>query len=353
MHPSDDSSAAVGPAFNQSAAARQWLRPSDSFLRQLLALPQLALVAESCPAEIELQQALLASPGAPVSAAQLAAITDDDARSNYAMWLEFRDGLLQAGSLEAYYLALMRSQRITVPPLFIDHLVQAIGQHLQQGQQGQPDAFQARAAELLFRQQRLTLTEGRLLCADRAYVDALPGRAGSLDVLTPENAFDYWQGSERQSFALDLTHQVSNDLGHGFSFKLTRSHSGLTALARVLEQWLQHFLGRPCTITPLQKVDDPAWRWHIGLDVESMQLLNDLYQDRPVNAERMAGLISLFRLDFPTSAPGASAIYLGLAMTAERTLKLKPQNLLLNLPPDLLATLLAPVPVPALPPQVD
>lgn len=341
MHPSDDSSATAGPAFNERAAARQWLRPSDSFLRQLLALPQLALVAESCPAENALHRALLASPSAPVSDAQLAAIADDDARSNYVMWLEFRHGLLQAGSLEAYYLALMRSQRITVPPLFIDHLVQAIGQHLQQGNQ---DAFQARAAELLFRQQRLTLTEGRLLCADRAYVDALPGRAGSLAVLTPENAFDYWQGNERQSFALDLTHQVSNDLGHGFSFKLTRSHSGLTALARVLEQWLQHFLGRPCTITPLQKVDDPAWRWHIGLDVESMQLLNDLYQDRPVNAERMAGLISLFRLDFPTAAPGASAIYLGLAMTAERTLKLKPQNLLLNLPPDLLAAVMNPVP---------
>ncbi|MGS0756051.1 DUF6352 family protein [Roseateles sp. GG27B] len=91
-------------------------------------------------------------------------------------------------------------------------------------------------------------------------------------------------------------------------------------------------------------MDDPAWRWHIGLDVESMQLLNDLYQDRPVNAERMAGLISLFRLDFPTAAPGASAIYLGLAMTAERTLKLKPQNLLLNLPPDLLAAVMNPVP---------
>jgi hypothetical protein len=348
LHSSDDSSAAAGPAFNALAEARQWQRPSDSFLRQLLALPQLALVAESCPAEIALHQALLTSPTEPVSAAQLASIADADARANYAMWLEFRGGLLQAGSLEAYYLALMRSQRISVPPLFIDHLVQAIVQHLQQGQQ---DAFQARAAELLFRQQRLTLTEGRLLCADRAYVDALPGRTGALDVLTPENAFDYWQGSERQSFALDLTHQISNDLGHGFSFKLTRSHSGLSALARVLEQWLQHFLGSPCTITPLQKVDDPAWRWHIGLDVEAMQLLNDLYQDRPVNAERMAGLISLFRLDFPTAAPGASAIYLGLAMTAERTLKLKPQNLLLNLPPDLLAVVMNPVQ--AMLPRVD
>ena len=78
-----------------------------------------------------------------------------------------------------------------------------------------------------------------------------------------------------------------------------------------------------------------------SLDVEAMRLLNDLYEDRPVDAERMQRLISLFRLEFddaaelnPVMTAGGKAkpVYLGLAMNAEQTLRLKPQNLLLNLP---------------------
>jgi hypothetical protein len=90
-------------------------------------------------------------------------------------------------------------------------------------------------------------------------------------------------------------------------------------------------------ITPLQRIDDEAWRWHIGLDVESMALLNDLYQERPVEPERLARLISLFRLDFESADymradVAGRPVYLGLATTPQDTLKLKPQNLLLNLP---------------------
>ena len=68
-----------------------------------------------------------------------------------------------------------------------------------------------------------------------------------------------------------------------------------------------------------------------------MTLLNDLYEERPVDEERSARLISLFRLDFARAGEmradvAGKPVYLGLAMTADQTLKLKPQNLLLNLP---------------------
>jgi hypothetical protein len=90
-------------------------------------------------------------------------------------------------------------------------------------------------------------------------------------------------------------------------------------------------------ITPLQKVEDDAWRWHLGLDAESMALLNDLYEGRSVDAERQQRLISLFRLDFAEPAEmradvAGKPVYLGLAMRPDGTLRLKPQNLLLNLP---------------------
>jgi Family of unknown function (DUF6352) len=331
---------------------RGWLRPTDAYLRTFLALPELALVDESCPAEIALHAALVAAPSRPVSPPELDALQDADARANYAMFLAFRDALLAAGTLESYYLGLMRGGHITVPPLFVDRIVQAIVRHLLDDCS---DAFEARAAEMLFRPQRLSRTDGRLLAADRDTVDLLRETAGlgdigrllvqnnapmaavEMKVLAPDNAPDYWPRSDRHTYLLDLTHEVANDLGHGLSFTLTRTHSGLTALARVLEKWLAHLLGVRVTIKPLQKIDDAAWRWHVGLDVEAMALLNDLYEDRPVEADRMQRLISLFRLDFANPAEmrvdvAGKPVYLGLAMSADDTLKLKPQNLLLNLP---------------------
>ena len=331
---------------------RGWLRPTDAWLRAFLALPELALVDDSCAAEIALHAALVDAPTRPVPALELDALQDADARANYAMFLAFRDALLRAGTLEAWYLALMRSGRVTIPPLFVGRVVQAIVRHLLDADS---DAFEARAAEMLFRPQRLTLAEGRMLAADLATIDLLnetggfgelgrllvqgsaPLAAVPMAVLGADNAADYWRRSDRHAFVLDLTHEVANPLGHGLSFTLTRAHSGLKALAAVLQRWVAHLLGVQVGITPLQKIDDAAWRWHIGLDADSMALLNDLYQDRPVDAPRMQQLISLFRLEFADPAEmradvAGRPVYLGLAMSADGTLRLKPQNLLLNLP---------------------
>ncbi|MFN3495156.1 MAG: DUF6352 family protein, partial [Hydrogenophaga sp.] len=112
---------------------------------------------------------------------------------------------------------------------------------------------------------------------------------------------------------------------------------GTMSLAQVLQRWVQHFLGAQVQIQPEARVTDDAWRWHLGLDVESTRLLNDLYEGKPVEPERQARLISLFRLRFADPSqmqPGLQGkpVYLGLAMTTEGLLKLKPQNLLLNLP---------------------
>ena len=331
---------------------RGWLRPTDAYLRLFLALPELAVAPESCMAEITLHDALVAQPSRAVATAELNTLQDRDAVSNYAMFLAFRDAVLDAGSLEAYYLQLMRSGRIDIPPLFVNLIVQAIVRHLLDGSR---DTFEARAAELLFRPQRLSITEGRMLSADRAVIDLLNETAGLGDfgrllvqnkapmaavdmrVLTPDNAPDYWARSDRHDFVLDLTHEVANDLGHGLSFTMTRTHSGLKALARVLERWVAHFLGTRVQITPLRQITDPTWRWHVGLDAHSMALLNDLYENRPADTERMACLISLFRLDFDQADEmradvAGKPVYLGLSMAPDQTLTLKPQNLLLNLP---------------------
>jgi hypothetical protein len=333
-------------------AERGWLRPTDAYVRHLLRRPELALVPESCAGEVALHEALKASPLRPVAPQELSQVEDLDARENYDVFLRFRDGLLAAGTLEAYYLELMRSGVVNVPAVFIDAVVQALLRNLLDDCN---DAFEARAAEMLFRPQRITLHEGQMLAGDRATLDMLNETAGlgevgrlllqsgalqptaQVQVLAADNAGQYWQASDRHHFLLDLTHELTQDLSHGLTFKMTRARSGLKALARVLERWVAHLLGVQVQIEPVHQVTDSAWRWHVGLDVESTAILNDLYQDRPVDGERMARLVSLFTLTFANSAEmradvAGKPVYLGLATNAEGVVRIKPQNLLLNLP---------------------
>lgn len=318
------------------------------------------MVDESCPAEIALHQALHVDPLGAVAPSQLAALEDEDARANYGYFLQFRDGLVAAGSLEAWYLRLFRQGNINIPPLFIGWVAQACAHNALQQHLGPTcSAMDARAAEMLFRTQRVSVQEGRILAGDRAVLDLLneTGGLGDLGRLLTENgtplptvalrvlndvnadapAPDYWNASDRHHTLLDLTHAVQNTLSHGLVLNLANARSGLKSLARVLQAWVAHFLGAQVSITPLPRVDDAAWRWHIGLDTESTALLNDLYEGHEVSADRQQRLLSLFTLQFASPQEMRAdlvgkTVYLGLAMDAEGLLKIKPQNLLLNLP---------------------
>jgi Family of unknown function (DUF6352) len=356
-----DETASLPPAAPGAPPGR-WLVPSDEFLRSFLRRPELALVEESCPAERALHAALLASPSMAVSPAAPDALQDADVRENYRHFLRFRDGLLGAGTLEAYYLGLFgatRSRaaeatgRIDIPPLFIDLLAAEI---VRQVVGDSADAFEARAADMLYLPQRISTQNGQVLCGDQATLDMLTETGGvgdigrflreagapmasvDLQVLGDDNAADYFrQAAGRHTFLLDLTHEVTHDLSHGLIFRMTRARSGLKALSTVLQKWVQHFLGVAVTIRPLQKIDDDAWRWHIGLDAEATALLNDLYEGREVEPARLARLVSLFRLDFTDAADvrpdvAGKPVYLGMMMNEAGIVKIKPQNLLLNLP---------------------
>ena len=340
---------------------RGWLQPTDDYLRLFLARPELALVPESCEAERALHAALAAAPSKPVAPAELQALQDADARDNYAHFLRFRDGLLAAGTLEAYYLRLFPrdgSGRVDIPPLFIDLMVQAMLRSLLDDC---TDAYEVRAAEMLFRPQRISTEGGRVLSGDLAVLDMLhetggvgdfgrflaeagaPVPAIELRVLAEDNAAAYWQETEEavgtggQRFLLDLTHEINNELGHGLVLTVVRAHSGLKALAAVLQKWVAHLLGVAVTVRPVQKVDDEAWRWHVGLDAGATALLNDLYEGREVEPARLQRLVSLFRLEFADPREmradvAGKPVYLGMTMDAGGVLRLKPQNLLVNLP---------------------
>ena len=332
--------------------AHGWLVPTDAYLRRFLALPQLALVDESCDAERRLHASLHDAPMRPVPPLELLALADADARDNYALYLRFRDALLAAGTLEAWYLALFRAGAIDLPPLLIDRVAEAIVRNVVDGVD---DALVLRAAELLYRMQRIAVHDGRVLAADRETADRLSDAASAdplgrllrqergadaapgLEVLGIDNAHRYFDPVERHAFALDLSHGVASELVPGLAITLARADSGLKALARVLELWVRHFLGVGVRIAPQSRVDDPAWRWHVGLDADATALLNALYLEGGGERAEPSRLIGLFRLDFDDPRAmradlAGKPVWLGLGMSEEQTLKLKPQNLLVTLP---------------------
>ncbi len=320
----------------------QRLRATDDFLRAFLLRPEILPVAESCDAELALYDALLAEPRIAVPDSRLARLADPDARANYQTWLEFRDRLLAHPSLEAAYLDLVRHGTAGIPPLFLDQLVHVILRHILSDC---TDPLRLRAAELLFREQKVTIQEGRVMLADDETVEmqaAAAGRLGlapeaslarlldpteaplrsvELDVLDDANAGLYWERSDRFDTVLDLS--------------FTRP--GLDGLCRVLEAWVRHFTGVVVAIQPVQQIRDERWVWHVGLDAEASAILNDLWAGQTVDDARRAQLLALFRLDFRdpddmSARVRGRPVYLGLAMTGAQRLKLKPQNLLVNLP---------------------
>lgn len=334
---------------------RGWLRPTPDYWRHWLQRPELALVEESCVAERALHESLMREPLMTVIAGRIDAVVDADVRDNLRLFLRFRDAVQAAGTLEAAWTGFFRAGAIQIPPLFLDLMAQAIAARVLDGVD---DAWQWRAAELLFRRQRVRVQDGRVLSGDADTLDRLneTGGVGSIGqllkqagatlpdvqikVLGDDNAVDYFHSRARTDhhpFVLDLTHEVQQQLPHGLTLTMTRAQSGLKALARVLERWVAHLQGVAVSIQAESRVTDPAWRWHIGLDVEATALLNDLYNGQTVSEARQQRLISLFRLTFADAQQQredlrGKPVYLGLAMTDQGLLKLKPQNLLLNLP---------------------
>jgi len=309
---------------------------SDDFIRALFLRPEVAPIAESCAAEIKLHEALLVAPRRNVAAAEILSIKDPDAQANYRILLKFRDRLLSAPTLEAAYTGLFKGD-VDVPPLFVFQLTQIFLRHVL-GEDCDP--LEARMAECLFRVQKISILEdGAVMAADEETVEVFaetggfgslgellkkqntPTRSIDLDVLSADNATIYWERDER----------------HDLAVSLNRGQPALDALMRVLEKWVKHFLGVQVSIAHRREIDDKQWVWHVGLDATASGVLNDLYNNELVEEARMNRLLCLFELRFDNPADMRAAIagrpvYLAMAMDADGKLKLKPQNLLLNLP---------------------
>jgi len=301
--------------------------PTVDFMRAYFMRDEVAPEAASCPAELALHKKLIDDPFASVVPTDLFEIADKDVVHNYQAVLRFRDFLSNFNSLEDAYMAITRGATIQFPPLFVEQMTQIILRNILDGV---TDPMQIRAAELLFRDQVVTLDDGRIMVADQETVklqigiqrmqgEDVAGNETVIDIMASETADEYWQRSDQFNTSVDIAF----------------TQPALDGLARVIEKWITHFLSLTVRVTPMLQIEDDKWAWHLGLDAQATSILNDLYHGKDVSESRLKQILCLFKLEadsgFIAEMQG-KPVYMGLAMDAAGVVRFKPQNLLMNLP---------------------
>jgi hypothetical protein len=300
-----------------------------------LARPELMPPADACEAERNLHASLLADPLRPVSKADIAALTDADARENWTFMVNFRDRLMAAPSLEALYTALARTGAGDLPPLFLSQLCHLI---LRNALEGCEDPYTLRAAELFYRNQRAAAHDGGLLLADVEVVEAQqhaqhdmhsspltallqPTAFGEMDVMDDENAWTYWSRSDAHAMVMNIGGNA-------------KARDGL---CRVIEQWVRHLLGVTISVESVASIDDSDWRWFVALDSEGTRIGNSLWNGAALDDNSAERIVALMRLTIEDARladerVGTRPVYLILAMGEDKVVRLKPQNLIAGLP---------------------
>ncbi len=304
---------------------------TDDFLKVYMARPEMIPPPDACAVERTLHSALLADPRTPVSASDIAAITDADARENWQMLIAFRDHLVRHKTLEAAYSELVKQGLRHTPQLFVNQLVHVV---MRNALDGVDDANVVRAGEMFYRTQRVTMHEGSLIAADEEKVGGanptsvsplvsmlgIPAEA-HIHVINAENAEGYWERSDQFDMALDLTAR----------------RDGLAALATAMQRWIAHVLGVDVTIEPLTEMREVNLAWYVGLDADATKIGDALWNGEEIDEATMAQVVGLFQLTFRDPSivldkVKGEPVYLILAMTADKLIRMKPQNLVTGLP---------------------
>ncbi|HEY5632617.1 MAG TPA: DUF6352 family protein [Burkholderiaceae bacterium] len=313
---------------------------TDAFLRAYLERPELAPIEETCLHERALHERLLREPRSEVPAGELEQIADADSAENWRLFLRFRDRLIAAPSVQAAYYTLFADAaaagRVDVPPLLVDQLAQIIVHHLLADCE---DGLTLRVAELWFREQRVSLDEGRVVLADSETVEEriegaplgdlgrLLARGGvasagvELETIDAAGADKYFGRDERHDLAVEITH----------------GREAASRLADLLALWIGHLIGLRVRVRTLASIDDARWSWHVGLDPQASTLLDKLYAGDTLTPDEHRRILLLMRLDFERveeqdPSVAGKPVYMALACDHDRVLRFKPQNLLFNLP---------------------
>jgi hypothetical protein len=118
---------------------------------------------------------------------------------------------------------------------------------------------------------------------------------------------------------------------------LTAGRRGLEALGKVIARWIAHVLSSDVAIEPLIEAADVNLTWYVGLDAEATRIGDALWRGEEFGPAARQRIVGLYRLTFRDAeivldkAKG-EPIYLILAMTPDKKLRMKPQNLMVGLP---------------------
>jgi hypothetical protein len=145
--------------------------------------------------------------------------------------------------------------------------------------------------------------------------------AAEIDVLNEDNASAYWERSDLFDMALDLT----------------GGRRGLTALGEVIVRWIAHLLAVEAEVEPLVELREAPLTWYVGLDADATRIGDALWNGEEIDDTARSHVVGLYRLTFADPMDmlekvKGEPVYLLTAMAADKTLRLKPQNLVTGLP---------------------
>ena len=91
------------------------------------------------------------------------------------------------------------------------------------------------------------------------------------------------------------------------------------------------------SLEPLVELRDVALTWYVGLDAEATRIGDALWNGDELDEPTHASVVGLYRLTFAEPADmlervRGEPVFLIAAMTADKVLRLKPQNLVTGLP---------------------
>jgi hypothetical protein len=108
-------------------------------------------------------------------------------------------------------------------------------------------------------------------------------------------------------------------------------------VGEVVRRWIAHLLAVEVKIEPLIELQDAPLVWYVGLDAEATRIGDALWNGEDLDETVRGRVVALFRLTFKDAADaeenvGGQPVYLIAAMTADKVLRLKPQNLIAGMP---------------------
>src|SRR4029079_17219680 len=109
----------------------------------------------------------------------------------------------------------------------------------------------------------------------------IPAEA-QIEILTPDNAENYWDRSDQFDMAINLT----------------AGQAGLAALAQAMQRWIRHLLGVEVEIEAWRELREVNFAWYVGLDADATKIGDTVWNGGELDEASAAPVVGVFPLTF-------------------------------------------------------